>query len=195
MNLHRDIMSYIHNRWICPSDRVVIRHPDYSKGHYHDADHKMLYILFQMLIDFVEIECGSICGPYRFETTTQKSYRVVQDLPLLNWLLPPPRNARRGLHHLRWAMNLADMPSQAQQARDVFALYKFWVHTRPGRVEPFSSKFTGEERIHKSADNTIVFSPEYSAYLKTEGKLEDKYDREDQKMLQLLIKIRQGLWT
>jgi len=151
----------------------------------------MLYILFQMLVDFVEIECGSVCGPYRFETPGQKTYRVISDLPLLNWLLPPGRNARRGLHHLRWAMTLKDIPSQAQHAKDVFMLYRFWKHERPERKDPFEDTecFSGGHKLGEP------LTARYKAFLDRAGKLEDKYDREDEEMLHLLITIRQGLWT
>jgi hypothetical protein len=193
MNYYRNVMAYIHNRWIMPSDRVIIQHPEYPQGHYHDTDHKMLYIVFQILVDFVEIECGAICGPYRFENRWQKAYRILSQLPLLDWLLPGDRNALRGLHHLRWAMSLKDSPSQAQHAKDVFALYKFWKHTRPRRIDPWewAETFTGPKRIGKGFD----FSPEYSAKLQAAGDLEEVYHRDDEEQLHLLIKIRQGLWT
>jgi hypothetical protein len=179
-------LSYIHNRWVCPRHKVTIRHPSFIRGQYHDTDHIMLYVLFQMLVDFVEIECGSRWGPYHFETNPQKINRVVRDMPVLRWFLPPSRNIRQGLHHLRWAMKLKDMPSQAQQARDVFTLYKYWTRTRPARIEPFTRDFEGDGRtITKDADNCVHFSPEYSAYLDAESKLEDNYHQQDQEMLQL----------
>ncbi len=191
MNLYRDIMSYIHNRWIDPSDRVIIQHYDYPRGYYHDADSKMLYILFQMVVDFVEIECGHIHGTFGFETRGQKAYRIISELPLLSWLLPSCRNARHGLHHLRWAMKLKDMPSQAEHARAVFKLYKFWKHDRPNRKEPFESYYQARE----GKDWRGSLSPKEKKLLDRGAKLEAKYEREDEQMLHLLMKIRTGLWT
>ena len=191
----RDTLAYIHNRWICPSDRVVIRHPDCPRGHYRDADTILLHVMFQVLVNFVERELGSHWGPYYFESTGQKVYRIIHDLPLLHWLLPPGRNVRRGLHHLRWAMSLKDMPSQAQQAQEVFMLYRFWTRSRPARVEPFMGGFTGSDNRIIGPNNVISFSPEYSAYLESQGELENKYEKEDTEMLKLLVEIRGGLWT
>lgn len=187
------ILAYIYNKWIDPSDRVIIKHQDYLRGSYHDCDCKMLYVLFQMLVDFVEMECGAIYGPYYFESHLQKLHRKITNLPIVSWFLPPARNIRRGLHHLRWAMKLQDIPSQAQQAKDVFLLYKFWVHTRPRRIDPWIwvETFIEPKRIGNGFD----CSPEYSVKLTEAGKIEDQYDKEDQEMLTLLIKIRGGLWT
>lgn len=192
MNIYRDTMSYIHNRWVCPSDRVVIRHPDYPRGHYYDADGKMLYILFQMLVDFVEIECA-IFPPNSnyFETRQQRIYRIIQDLPVLTWLLPSTRNARRGLYHLRWAMKLKDMPGQAEHAKAVFKLYRFWKHERPARKDPFAAYSAAREGKEWRGSLT----PKEKKLLDRGTKLEDKYEREDEKMLHLLMKIRMGLWT
>jgi hypothetical protein len=187
-------LSYIHNRWVCPSDRVIIKHPDIIRGRYRDADTVLLYAMFQVLVDFVEIECANLCfnKPY-FETAAQKVYRVFQDLPVLHYLLPPQRNVRRGLHYLRWCMGLKDHVGQAEFARGVFELYRFWVHTRPARFEAFSGDFVGPKKIE--GGKFMDFTPEYSAYLKSQGDLEDKYVAEDtEKMLQL-VKIHKGLWT
>jgi hypothetical protein len=160
----------------------------------------MLYAAFQILVDFVEVECAGLMfnKPY-FETPGQKVYRVIRDLPVLSWLLPPQRNIRRGLYHLRWSMRLTEPYSehQAQQAKDVFALYKWWTHTRPDRIDPWDwadIDLTEPKRtIHE--DGRLEFSSEYSALLEKAGKLEDKYNKEDQKKLLMLIAIRRGLWT
>lgn len=193
-------LVYIHNRWVSPSHQVTIKHPDCPRGHYRDADTIMLYAAFQILVDFVEVECAGLMfnKPY-FETPGQKVYRVIRDLPVLSWLLPPQRNIRRGLYHLRWSMRLTEPYSehQAQQAKDVFALYKWWTHTRPDRIDPWDwadIDLTEPKRtIHE--DGRLEFSSEYSALLEKAGKLEDKYNKEDQKKLLMLIAIRRGLWT
>jgi hypothetical protein len=192
-------LIYLHNRWVCPSDRVIIKHPDCPRGRYRDADTVLLYAMFQVLVDFVETECGNhyFNQPHsHFETFSQKVYRVIQDLPVFHYLLPPLRNARRGLHYLRWCMKLTDHPGQAQFGCDVFELYRFWKHERPARVEPFDGgeQFT-EERRNMEPGHYLDFSPEYSAFLKQAGEIEDKYIEEDTRMLTQLVKIRGGLWT
>lgn len=194
-NPFKSTLSYIHNRWICPSHRVTIRHPDCPKGHYRDADTILLHAMFQVLQDFVEIELGARWGPYYFETPVQKTYRVLSSAPVLHWFLPHGRNVRRGLHYLRWAMSLKDMPAQAESARTIFMLYRFWTRSRPARIDPFSTG--GDEFEHERVirDGTFHLSEEYSAYLDSQSKLEDKYTQEDTEMLKILVEIRGHLWT
>jgi hypothetical protein len=175
-----------------PSDRVIIQHPDYVKGHYHDTDHVMLYVMFQMVVDFVEIECSVFPadGDF-FETPGQKIDRILRELPLIHWFVKPARNARRGLHHLRWAMKITDNPSQRDFARDIFTVYKFWVHTRPRRKDPFEKYYA----LREGKDWRGKKSAEENKALEHALKLETKYTKEDERMLHLIIKQRTGLWT
>lgn len=193
--LHNQLMApvtYIHNRWINPSDRVVIHHPEFTKGHYHDADYIMLYILFQMIVDFVEIECAAFpMTKTSFETRWQSINRFVHELPVLHWYLKPHRNARRGLHHLRWQMKMTDHDGQRDFARDIFKVYKFWVHDRPARKDPFEAYYA----LRGGKDWTTGLTPKERQALHTSQKIEDKYEKQDQAMLQLIIKNRRSLWT
>lgn len=183
---------YIHNRWINPSDRVIIRHPEFNRGHYYDADHIMMHIIFQMVVDFVEVECAVFPATKNvFETRWQAVDRFLRELPGIYWFVKPSRNARRGLHYLRWSMKLKDHESQSQFAKDIFKVYKFWVHDRPARKEPFEKYYI----LRKGKDWKGKLTPEESKALKTAQKLEAKYEREDERMLHLIIKQRTGLWT
>jgi len=182
---------YIHNRWINPSDRVIIRHPEFNKGHYHDADYIMLYAIFQMVVDYVEIECVVFPATTDcFETRWQSINRWIHDLPVLHWFLKPVRNARRGLHHLRWAMKIKDNDSQRQFAVDIFKVYKFWVHDRPARKDPFTTYYA----LREGKDWKGKLTPKERKALNRAQKLETKYEKEDERMLHLIIKQRGGLW-
>lgn len=197
-NMMKEPLVYIHNRWVRPSHKVTITHPDIRVGQYRDVDTIMLYANFQILVDFIEVElAGAHFGPTYFETRGQKVYRVIQELPILGWLLPLPRNARRGLHHLRWSMQLKDSPSQAHYAREKYELYKWWTRTRPNRVDPWSWPDTDvtETRQMIGEDGRLNFSVEYSAKLEQSAKEDDKYTEEDTDMLIRLMRIRGGLWT
>jgi site-specific recombinase XerD len=183
---------YIHNRWINPSDRVVIRHPDYTKGHYHDADHIMIYLLFQMVVDYVEIECSVFPATKNsFETRWQSINRFIHEIPLLHWFLKPTRNARRGLHNLRWQMKMKDHDSQRDFAKDIFKIYKFWVHDRPTRKDPFERYYA----LREGKDWKGKLTAQERKCLNAAQKLEAKYERQDQAMLHLIIKNRSCLWT
>jgi hypothetical protein len=187
-------LPYIHNRWIDPSDRVIIKHPEYPQGHYHDKDCVMMYVMFQLLVDYVEIECGS-WGTSRFETSWQRWVRRFKELPLLHWFVKPVRNARRGLHHLRWEMSLKDHPTQSESAKEIFALYKFWKHTRPRREDPWVAADDFGDDESREGKRFGSWSPRYSEFLTRAGDLEDRYDQEDAEMLVRILKIRTCMWT
>jgi len=195
-NLYRKVitnpLAYIHNRWINPSDRVIIKHPDYPQGHYHDTDTVMLYALFQLLVDYIEIECGNFLST-RYETPAQTWYRRFRELPVIHWLLPVPRHALRGLHHLRWEMSLKDHPSQSAAAKEMFILYRFWKHRRSERVDPFQAYHS--LRVGKEWDSKRRITEEESLLLKEACDLEEKYEQEDTDMLTRIVKIRNCLWT
>ncbi len=186
-------VSYVHNRWVAPSDRVIIRHPEFTVGHYHDKDYIMLYVMFQLIVDYVEIECASMLSldENYYETFFQKWNRRWRELPVLHWYVRPVRNVRRGLHHLRWQMNLKDHPSQKQFAKDVFQLYRFWKHERPTRKEPFESYYA----LREGKDWKGKLTPKESKCLKRGDTLKTKYEKQDEQMLHLIIKHRNGLWT
>ena len=183
---------YIHNRFVCPSDRVIIRHPGFRKGSYHDADDRMLYLMFQMVVDYIEIECAGCVGPKEglFETNWQKCDRWVRELPLLHWFLPPPRNARRGLHRLRWEISLKDHPSQSESAKDLLTLYRFWVHERPRREDPWEK--VSDVRMN---GRSFMLTEQWRKEADIAHAIDAQFDEQDQAMLHLIIKNRRCLWT
>jgi len=187
-----DPLAYIYNRWVDPSDRVIIKHPDYPQGHYHDTDYVMMYVLFQLLVDYVEIECGNFLST-RYENSWQKWHRRFRELPLIQWLVPPVRNARRGLHHLRWEMTLKDehVLSQSASAKEVFTLYRFWKHERPRRVDPFDAWHMVREGKDWKSPKT---EQEDALFLEAVA-LETAQEQEDTDMLTRIVKVRKCMWT
>jgi hypothetical protein len=183
-------LAYVHNRWINPSDRVIIKHPDYPQGHYHDTDSVMMYVLFQLLVDYIEIECGNFLST-RYETRWQTWGRRVRELPVIHWLVPMPPHALRGLHHLRWEMKLTDHPRQANAAKELFTLYRFWKHVRPARIDPFASY----HELRDGKDWKGPITAEESSRLQEASDLEAQYEQEDTDMLQRIVKARSGMWT
>jgi hypothetical protein len=191
MNYFKEILPFIHNYWICPSNRITIQnHPDFRRGKYHDADCVMMHALFQMVVDFVEIELAANLMD-GFETRWQKIVRGISDLPFIHWFIPAPRNARRGLYPLRWGMHLTDSPSQAEFSKEIFQVYKFWKHTRPRREDAHA--YWHLKREGKSWRDP--HTPEEDALFAVCEALQARYDAEDQDMLHTIIRIRRGMWT
>lgn len=190
MNYFKEILPFIHNYWVCPSNRITIHHSDCRRGHYHDADTVMMHALFQMVVDYVEIELSANLGD-GFETRWQKCVRWLRNLPVLHWFMPCPRNARRGLHHIRWVMKLTDSPSQAEFAKTLLSVYKFWKHTRPRREDPFAYYYLAREG--KSWKSPLT--PEEESLMRVCEEMEAKQEKEDQDMLHTIITFRKCMWT
>lgn len=191
------IFPYIHNRWISPSHKIIIRNSQYPKGSYHDIDDIMLFGMFQLLVDYVEIECSIFpCGTpdqdRLFETRWNLVLQWIEGIPGFRYLVPSTRNATRGLHHLRWAMKLGkESPSQAESAKEIFALYRFWKHTRPRR--PGAWDLYTDVRVDR--DWKTPLTKKERRLLNKCHATEERYHREDQQMLIRLIKQRRSMWT
>jgi hypothetical protein len=163
--------------------RVTINHPQFAVGHWHDRDELLLFASFQVLVDFVEYECGYYTT--RYQTRGQRWYNWCHvNLPIIGQLLPPRRNALQGLHGLRADMKLTDAPHQVATARTIFKLYRWWKKERVNRIDPWTLTFKKKG------------SSEYNmASLKKAARLDAKYHKEDERMLCLLAKVRTCLWT
>lgn len=195
--MFKNLLPYLHNRFIIPSHKVTIRAKDYGYGSYHDPDTQLLYSSFQLLVDYVEIDC-QLGMSENLNTPLQNLYEILNYIPGVHWFLPPARNAMQGLLRLKWEMTLIDNPHQAESASAFYKLYKFWVHDRPKRIDPYSTIDHSEtdEMISGIEPNTpIRFSKSYSDKLKVAHELEDKYHAEDDEMLQLLMKYRRCMWV
>lgn len=191
------LLSYIHNLWIVPSHKIIITDKNYGIGSYHDTDYKMLYANFQLLVDYVEIECASMNSQH-FNTPFQKVISALQLLPILSWLIPPVRNRLQGLHYLRWEMNLKDEShDQSLSAHITYDLYYWWVKERPSRIDPWENSVDFSDVFDNAEKNggIMTLTPIQKHSLDATREIQDKYDKEDNEMLETLINHRTHLWT
>lgn len=184
---------------------------------YADMDTRMLHGMFNMLVDFVEIEKAWMTVV--FSKDDQKKYRYPWGS--IGWVrFRSFRCPEAGLDHLRWEMTLDDpnLPyeercdSQAGHAREVMALYDWWKNVRPNRPDPMIASGWSEhcdrmreEKKAKGYDDLLDFldsddeTPEQQeenlAIIRRTREIEKAYDDEDEAMLMRLVKIRKGLWT
>jgi hypothetical protein len=172
---------------------------------YHEIDTRILHANFELLVDYVEIECANMVGVAdRAELTAPRGWRG-------DWFprvmkLKEKRSRELGMQHLMWETTLASSkldemsrsPDQAARAVQVMILYIWWKDTFPNRkalespdrgntgLEFLSRKWQKDnpemnEKIHKwSVDSHIQ---------------ELEWDKEEEEMLIALMKIRKGLWT
>lgn len=189
-------------------DRYHVIHTGLEPG-YADCDTRMLHGMFNLLVDFVEVEQAWM--HVAFDEAAQKKYS--HPWWSLGWTrFRAFRDPEAGLAYLRWEMTLDDpalkeherSPSQAQTAREVWELYHWWKEVRPNRPDPHDASGWSE---YCDARRAIGRSPLDFRYVDEEDQqrrrtaldrtheIEQAYDREDDEMLMRLIKIRKSLWT
>lgn len=187
------------------------------KPGYADMDTRMLHGMFNMLVDFVEIEKAWMTVV--FSKDDQKKYKYPWG-SLGAFRFKSFRCPEAGLDHLRWEMGLDDpnLPleercgSQAEHAREVMALYEWWKNVRPNRPDPMDVSGWSdhcdrrrEANKAKGLDGSLDFldnddeTPDEKeaayAIIQRTHEIERAYDAEDEEMLMRLVKIRKGLWT
>uniref|UniRef100_A0A6M3L8S6 Uncharacterized protein n=1 Tax=viral metagenome TaxID=1070528 RepID=A0A6M3L8S6_9ZZZZ len=149
------------------------------KPGYHDFDIRMLYLLFDMLVDFVEIELAwmNVC----FTNKRPKWPR--------RWFF---RSRKDGIDYLKWEIKQTS-GMQLIRANMVKLLYLWWTVYRPQRIDPWDNV--------KHIDGLLTMdkdSIEYKEFMKQANeadKIDNMYYNEDTEMMKALIEIREDLWT
>jgi len=175
--------SWWHNRFVSKSHFIKT---GLQPGRFHELDERILHGLFNELVEFVEVDLAMQ------QAFGDKSYEFKRG-----------RCREAGLDHLRWSSDLRFGPDefvsekdrmygkptpQAKSSMVIAELYNWWTETRPNRPDP--SEASGWSALFEAED-----SKEKRAALKKLWKMEQDYDREDEKMLIRLVKIRKHLWT
>jgi hypothetical protein len=199
---------YIVNRWIDQS-HALVAHPKHIKpGQYRDFDYRILICLFDELVDFVEIE--KAYSNYRWSEEKQKGMKWWQ---VGRWRTRTWRSAEAGLAHLEWESTLTDeewiedksqakLTLQAETAKEIIALYKWWTEVYPNRPEPMDASGWSAYCDNQRERGIDFFDEDPEADKWDTRSMHDKmremeksYEAEDTEMLIRLIKIRGSLWT
>lgn len=212
---HRFVTSPINEtRWAIRHrffDRYNIIHTGLKSG-YYDADTRLLHGMFNLLVDFVEVEKAWM--HVVFDKDAQKTRK--HPWWSLGWTrFKAFRDPEAGLAHLAWEMSLDDpalneyerSDAQAESAREQLALYNWWKHVRPARPDAYDasgwSDYCEQRRAQSEdplgfldhEDETDEQRANTKRILDLNHQIEKQYEDEDQEMLIRLIKIRKGLWT
>jgi hypothetical protein len=208
-------------KWKYEAIRDWIRYRTYDKYHivktelkpnYYDKRTIMLHVNFDMLKDFVEGELAWRSWCFEDSDRREKLSFWKRKLPLgYKWSF---RDPVRGMKHLEWEATLDDpslppheqSPGQAIAAREKIALYKWWVETRPARVE--IELLSPRKKVANDDDEDSLLdifdtdydrtTEEYKAYIESiekRNEQDEQWDNEDEAMLIRLMKIRKTLWT
>ena len=210
-----DIKYTILNKYVTKTHALTASPEHIKPGQWRDLSDRILYCLFDELVDFVEIECAWKEAAFNSDEDNKK-YRVpkwgVGLLRTRTW-----RSVEAGMANLKWQSELKfdedyhkDEPyymeytPQAKAAQEIIALYNWWTLVYPARPEPMEESGWSDycNRIRESRGcifDTDDNSPEMNK-LRDEAhdklmEIEEQYRQEDEQMLIRLIKIRESLWT
>lgn len=164
------------------------------KPNYYDPDHRMLHVNFQILKDFVEIELASMnsamnghddddvgTGLRRFGKMLRRRRR--KDF----------RDPKSGLDHLDWEISDTSGHQQAS-AIEKKALYLWWTEYRENRIDTLDHPLIWANKERESGLASVMKGSNRDLY-KLSHKLDEFYSREDDEMLERLIRVRKSLWT
>lgn len=176
---------------------------------YADCDTRMLHGMFNLLVDFVEVEKAWM--NVVFDKENRKKYKY--PLFSLGWLrIRSFRCPEAGLAHLNWECSLGNpnldenerCDSQAKTAYEVLELYKWWKDVRPNRPDYLDAsgwtnwcEYRREKgyRLFDDSQYTEEEKKEERRILDLSRKIEEEQHLEDEEMLIRLVKIRRSLWT
>lgn len=208
--MHRKIVLPI--KWKYEAIWDYVRYRTWDKYHvlqtglapdYISLDRQMLHVNFHLLKEFVEVE--QAWSSYAWSEERKDTWQQ-KHLPFYRFF-KPFRRPDLGIKHFEWAATLDDpalppheqSPKQAQDAREVLALYKWWVTDRPSRIEipiPVREERTVDDMydLFDEDEDPVKKKARFDIYEQREEQ-STSWDQEDTEMLIRLIKIRSGLWT
>ena len=196
-DVYDSIRTYIRNRFITKTHLIPT---GLVPGEWHETDERMLHGMFELLVDFIEIEKAHMhrwCKP-----STEKPWYL--KWRFLRW--GEHRSVEDGLAYLDWEMKLVEQDGehfthQAQAAETQYELYNWWKNIRPNRPDPY--EVTGWNALNDTLPDIMCWDATNNSEERRQlnllslkvHELEERWEKEDEEMLLKLVKIRRSLWT
>lgn len=210
-----DVRHYITNRFVSKTHALT---SNLERGKYYEYEHRLLHCVFQSLVDYVEVEEAWCQVSWGDATKKYKSTRrfwwnewrcAEAGIDRLKW-------ASSLVYDKDWMVdetspNFGKPTPQAIHAQEILDLYTWWTVVRPVRPDPYeasgwtafnaesadaiSEASTKAARRLLRANRTAAHKKESSRLFGIAGKIDAKYEKEDEQMLIRLVKIRKGMWT
>lgn len=192
------IKYYLNNRFVSRSHALTAHKNHIKPGTWCDVSDRILYCLFDELVNFVEYE--------KAQMNSRRKY----------WIRG--RDRKSGLECLSWEMTLKmdegwgvepsdprynTLTDQGQAAFTINKLYYWWTIERPLRSDPYEASGWTELCDNRRKTHGTLFPDQEEQADREEtrevlGRLHDieaEYDHEDHEMLNALMDIRKHLWT
>lgn len=162
---------------------------------YYDPDIRMLHVNFQILKDFVEIELASMNSAMSDKDEDEDISKGLRRFgKLLRWRRRKQiRDPKGGLEHLEWEINETSGHQQSN-ALEKKTLYLWWTDIRPNRAESLSTPLVWANKEDEEGLAGVLKGTNSHLY-KMSHKLDEFYEREDDEMLERLMRVRKSLWT
>jgi hypothetical protein len=175
---------------------------------YYSVETQMMHVNFNLLKDFVECELAWHTYAWSDEAKFAGWWHRIPFYSYFKQWFRPFRSREWAFRYFEWASKLDD-PSlpptqrcdhQAIAAREICALYIWWVDTVPSRklheLPTFSDQGLGDMSILDSDfDKNEEDYKEYEKINELNRALEKEWEKEDEEMLIRLVKVRKELWT
>ena len=207
------IKYYVNNRWVSKTHALTADPSHIPRGEWRDVGWRFLPCLFNELRDYVEVELA--WWHVAWADSEQKAKYNVPWWATGWWRWRVWRCPQAGLDNLEWQMTLQqdwrsdddperELPSpQAETAREILALYKWWTEEYPNRPDPHDasgwSELCDRRRetggLFDSEDRTPEEQQEVNHILDLTRSIEEQQEQEDEEMMIRLIRIRKALWT
>ena len=197
---YENIRSKLKNKYIRKYNLIKIH--SLKATEWHSTDSRLMHGMFQLLVDLVELEKAHLQIVFSEDNLPKYMYKA-------NY-----RSAKMGMKYIDWEISLGKEGgiNQSKNAKKIKDLYIWWADARPKRTDLMNVKgpmgvSTNEYYEDTTSDKTgrATFShigrkkdenPElYESVNKAYNDAEEMYEKEDEKMLIQLIKLRKYLWT
>jgi len=158
---------------------------------YYEPYTLMLHTCFNLLVDFVEVEKAWMEYIYCKE---EKNYKNI------SWFKRKIfgfRSREMGMSYLDWDINESGVEHQSKSSQEIKDLYIWWKDVRPNRPDPMDA--SGWSEYCRTSSDVLDFSKPLTTKgkkaLYLSHKIEEQQEKEDEKMLIRLMKVRRRLWT
>lgn len=185
---------YIANRWIAQTHALVANSKHIKRGSWAEFEQKVLYCLFDELVNYVEIQAAS--ENYRWDTEKIKTRKWWQ---VGKWSLKSWRSAEDGIERITWLRDQFKEDGRTgpyESYNEILELYRWWTEIFPNREDPYITSGWVE---HCKKHPMFLFNDDAEVREIERGMLdqinliEKQHFDEEQEMLHRLIKIRQTL--
>jgi hypothetical protein len=213
-----NLKYYINNRWVTRTHSLTAHRRDIAPGTWCDVGNRFMPCLFNELVDYVEVELAwwHIAWDDEAKKKFKAPFWAAGWFRWRTWRCP-----EAGIENLEWQMSLkvkedygvnpgdegyGEPTHQAERAKEILALYKWWTEVYPNRPDPHDaggwSEYCDRMREEFGENHWLTRNskdPELNALgnraLDKTHEIEEAYNQEDEDMMIRLIRVRHALWT